>query len=159
MKIQSVRRKIALWTLALSIAALMAASALPPVAPPVLLVSLGPTGSVFATANGNIFPLVGVQPDQSIQITVQFGTDQIAQTAQLTALDGGTLTFPPTGLTVSPEGTIAFSFVATHDPGLNQISLLVGGQEFGVQLWVLDLSDPANNPPTVAPLIQNVQGP
>jgi hypothetical protein len=119
---------------------------------PSLLVNLGPTQAVIASANGQIFPLVGVQPDQTVQVTVQYPPDQALQTVQATPLDGGTISFPPGGTTISADGTITFAFTATHDPGLNQVSLQQGSVELGVEFWVFDNSDPENNPPTVEPV-------
>jgi len=119
---------------------------------PSLLVNLGPTQAVIASANGQIFPLVGVQPDQTVQVTVQYPPDQALQTVQATPLDGGTISFPPGGTTINANGTITFAFTATHDPGLNQVSLQQGSVELGVEFWVFDNSDPENNPPTVQPI-------
>jgi hypothetical protein len=126
---------------------------------PSLLVNLGPTQAVIASANGQIFPLVGLQPDQTVQVTVQYPSDQALQTVQATPLDGGTISFPPGGTTINANGTITFAFTATHDPGLNQVSLQQGSVELGVEFWVFDNSDPENNPPTVQPATTAMQAP
>jgi hypothetical protein len=52
---------------------------------------------------------------------------------------------------ISADGTLTFTFVATNDPGKNQISLRQGSQELGLQFWVFDLQDPQNNPPAITP--------
>jgi hypothetical protein len=117
-----------------------------------LIVQLSPTQAVVTSTNSGIFPLVGVQPDQTVQVTVQYPPNQALQTVQATPLDGGTIAFPPGGTTISADGTITFAFTATHDPGLNQISLQQGSVELGVEFWVFDNSDPDNNPPTAQPI-------
>src|SRR5438477_6327174 len=48
-----------------------------------------PSVSVVSPCAGGIFSLVGLQPDQVIQVVVQYPTDQALQPVTLEALDGG----------------------------------------------------------------------
>jgi hypothetical protein len=123
-----------------------------------MVVSLGPTQAVTAPANGNIFPLVGLQPGQTVQVTVQYPPSQTLQTVQATALDGGSISFPPGGTTINAQGTITFAFTVGQAPGLYQVSLQQGNVELGVEFWVLDSQNPQNNPPT-APVIDPTSTP
>jgi len=142
-----------------------------------------PPQSVVAPCAKGIFALVGLQPDQIIQVTIQYPVVQptppnvlphpnpwvVVPGALINAepLDGGTVTVPTGGLVVSGNGTVSFTFQATHDPGVNQISLRQGfpapasdslpptyggvafapsRQELGLQFWVNDTANPQNNP-------------
>lgn len=55
-------------------------------------------------------------------------------------------------LAVSADGTLSFSFIATHAPGKNQISLRDGAHELGLQFWIVDAADPQANPPAITPM-------
>ncbi len=152
----SPRPLLALCALALSASQLIAE---PPVGPsppttPTIQADLGGGQLVIASANDNIFPLVGVQPGQTVQVPVQYPVGLDSPMAlghmqvQATPLDGGTVSFPPGGATINAQGTITFAFTAAQAPGLNQVSLQLGSTELGVQFWVFDQGDPTNNPPT-----------
>lgn len=131
--------------------------------------------SVVSPCLDGIFALVGLKPDQIVQVTVQYPTSQSLQIVNLAALDGG-MVLPPTigpgnlpptataatdiplttlSLAISVDGKLSFTFVATHDPGKNQISLRSGSQEFGLQFWVFDLENPETNPPAITPTTPN----
>src|SRR5438445_7668938 len=114
-----------------------------------------PSVSVVSPCAGGIFSLVGLQPDQVIQVVVQYPTTQALQLVNLEARDGGTI-LPPSSvdtsgintitvgqllqgvplpatpqvssLVISANGKLTFTFIATHDPGSNQISLRQGSQ-------------------------------
>lgn len=137
--------------------------------------------SVVSPCVEGVFGLVGLQPDQVIQVVVQYPTSQALQLVSLEALDGGTI-LPPSSvsatttnvsigqllqgvpipatpqvasLVISANGTLTFTFKATHDPGRNQIALRQGGQELGLQFWVFDLQNAANNPVAITPATPN----
>ena len=126
-----------------------------PTAPPnlaVAVVTYGSTGGFAVSRCGKgIFELVAVQPDQTVQVTIQYPATQALQTVLAETLDGGTITFPAGGSVTSAQGTLTFTFQAGHDPGLNQVSLRQGVQELGLQFWVIDTQNPLNNPPALSP--------
>ena len=137
-----------------------------------------PTVSLVSRCAGGVFALVGLQPDQVIQVVVQYPTNKALQLVSLEALDGGMI-LPPSSVStggtttitvgqllqgvpipavpqvssfvIAADGRLTFTFKATHDPGRNQVSLRQGSQELGLQFWVFDLSDPQNNPPAITP--------
>jgi hypothetical protein len=126
-----------------------------PTAPPnlaVAVVTYGSTGG-FAVSRcpKGIFELVAVQPDQTVQVTIQYPASQALQTVLAETLDGGAITFPAGGSVIGADGTLSFTFQAGHDPGLNQVSLRAGVQELGLQFWVLDTQNPQNNPLALSP--------
>jgi|ERR1700730_2028352 len=192
MKITSLRltRALAAWLflqvgLTTSVTSAPNPQDLPP--PPYATITYSSTQSppqtvVVPCAKG-VFALVGLQPDQIIQVTVQYPVVQptppsvpplanlfVVPGAIINAepLDGGTVTVPTGGLVVASNGTVTFTFQATHDPGVNQISLRqafpapstdpiptvpqanigvgLARQELGLQFWVNDTANPKNNP-------------
>jgi hypothetical protein len=126
--------------------------------------------SVTTSCLNGIFELVGLQPDQVVQVVVQYPTNQALQVVNLEALDGGIILPPTVGpvnpprgpltvpvqpvslsLVISTDGTVVFTLQATHNLGRNQIRLRQGSQELGLQFWVLDPQNPQNNPPAITP--------
>ncbi len=126
-----------------------------PTAPPnlaVAVVTYGTTGGyVVSRCPSGIFELIAVQPDQVVQVTIQYPASQALATVLAETLDGGSITFPAGGSVIDAQGTFSFTFQAGHDPGLNQVSLRQGLQELGLQFWVIDTQNPDNNPPTLDP--------
>jgi hypothetical protein len=144
--------------------------------------------SVISPGADGIFALVGLQPDQVVQVIVQYPTSEALQLLNLEAVDGGIIlpstSIPINGpvvipgigqilqyvppllrqlvpdiilgagnrvstLIISAGGTLSFIFVASHEPGKNQVSLRRGSQEMGLQFWVLDPQNPQANPPAI----------
>lgn len=133
--------------------------------PPYARVWYSKTESVVASCRSGIFDCVGLQSDQTVQVTVQCPAGRAFQKVTVQTLDGGTVARPlatsapdaPTAsdraisLSTSADGTFTFVFQAGHNPGLNQVSLRQGSQELGLQFWVLDPQNPQNNPPILTP--------
>lgn len=143
--------------------------------PQELVVSYNSAQSITVPINDGISTLVGVQPDQVVEVTVRYSPTQALQAVNLEALDGGDV-LPPSAKVTPPnssnptaivpigvDGALTFIFVAGHTPGLNQVSLLCTGvpvvqdlqsvtpsggqQEVGLQFWVLNQETPEINPP------------
>ena len=125
-------------------------------------------GAVVSRCQTTIFDLVGVQPNDVVQVTIKFIADPGVQNVTIEALDGGAVFPPPITvdpgqivpvptkvgpiqLPISANGTIAFIFQASQEPGLNQVSVRLGSQELGLQFWVMDPASPDNNPPALTP--------
>gem|GEM_PF-3471128 len=203
MKLKSIWRTAVLCALtlpvSLGLAQLPSPTPTPPDAPPlpnppyaiVTYFPADPAGqsvSVISPCVDGIFALVGLQPDQVVQVIVQYPTSQALQIVNLEALDGGIIlpsssvqisgplvtpgvgeilqNVPPllrqllqsailpagsgvSSLVISVNGTLSFIFIASHDPGKNQIALRQGSQEMGLQLWVFDSQNPQTNPPAI----------
>jgi hypothetical protein len=136
--------------------------------PQEMIVTYSSAQSITVPINDGISTLVGVQPDQLIQVVVKYSPSQALQVVNLEGLDGGTVLPPIVGpidpgllcsgdgcpqgvpalsLFISTEGMLTFTFRAGHTTGLNQVSLVDGSQEVGLQFWVLNLQTPDLNPP------------
>lgn len=94
------------------------------------------------------FPLVGVRPDQLVQVSVQYPVIKTGQVIVAEALDGGQVLVQGP-MVVGLDNTIRFQFRAAHTPGLNHIALRDGSRVLGLQFWVLDEVRPERNPPVI----------
>ena len=94
------------------------------------------------------FALVGVRPDQLVQVSVQYPVIKTGHRIVAEALDGGQILVEGP-MVVGLDSTIRFQFRAAHMTGINHIALHDGAQELGIQFWVLDESHPERNPPVV----------
>jgi len=112
-------------------------------------IDFGDNQSVTANSNGAIFDRVGLQPNQVVDVTVQFSPGAAGRTIIAEPLDGGRVIGSTSKLVVAADGTLSFSFQAGHDPGVCQVSLHDGAQEVGLQFWVLDQQNPQENPPVI----------
>lgn len=92
------------------------------------------------------FTMVGVHPDQVIDVTIQYPVTKTAHLISAEALDGGQVLVQGPIL-VGLNGSVHFQFRAAHSPGVNHIALRDGRQELGLQLWVVDEQRPERNPP------------
>jgi hypothetical protein len=125
-------------------------------------------GTVISRCESGIFDLIGVQPGDTVQVTIQFFADPGLQSITIEPLDGGAVFPPPItvdagqiipvptnigpiSLPISPNGTVAFIFQGSREPGLNQVSIRYGTQELGLEFWVIDPTNAGNNPPALTP--------
>jgi hypothetical protein len=117
----------------------------PPVTDPMAYIDLGQT---MVNAYGS--DRVGLQPNQVAYVEVHLGIGLAFNTVTIEALDGGSV--DTTSADTGEEGTFSFAFQAGPNPGASQVSLHIGNSEpMGLQFWVLDTTDPTNNPPVINP--------
>jgi hypothetical protein len=128
--------------------------------PPYAIVTYAPNQDVVSPADEASFQDVGINPDQVVQVQIQFLGDGAAHDVLLSSTDGGQLLLSNGGgttakqeavVTVDANGVCNFSFKATHDVGRNQIAIRLGSQKFGLQFWVFDAAHPEKNPPVLTP--------
>jgi hypothetical protein len=95
--------------------------------------------------------LFGVQPNDTIQISVSTcGIDCAGDVITIQPLDGGTVIGGYQSVVDAQTGAAGFTFQAGADSGVLQLTFLDDGCYFmTAQFWVLDLVDPGNNPPTI----------
>ena len=140
-----------------------------------------PTAEVAVISSVNrIFELVALPQDQIVLITVHYAsTDAVDETAtgaaqliRIQAIDGGQVVAldPPVEIngsdlmnmtlqrdqhasagTADANGNFTFIFQTGHLPGLYQIRLHRGNEVLGMQFWIRDPQNPANDPPAIAP--------
>ena len=114
-----------------------------------ITVNSGANQPVMATSHAGVSDRIGLQPDQTVDVTVQLSASKAGRMIMIEPLDGGRLIGAFNQLVVASDGTISFRFQIGHDPGVYQVSLHDGAKELGLQFWVLDSQNPENNPTVV----------
>jgi hypothetical protein len=123
---------------------------------PTATITFDSNQSVAVNSNGRVFDLVGLQPSETVAITVQFSTQIAGHILEVEPRDGGCVSSGTSTLLVADDGTISFQFQGGFSPGRYQVSIRDGAQEIALQFWVLDLANPQNNPRVVTPDNPNI---
>ncbi len=124
---------------------------------PIVSRALSATVDYGVDANGNDvsfqpeksgvdFALLGLDPGQTVAITVQFPVEQAGQSIIVEPLDGGTATIPEGGLHVAADGTVAFPYQASPNAGACRIAVHQPDDQNVLHFWVVDPEHPENNP-------------
>jgi hypothetical protein len=111
----------------------------------VIQFSDGQTATVTSSSD-----TVGLQPNETVNITVQFSQDKAGHLLKVEPLDGGCV-LSGSQTVVASDGTAIFQFQGGRSPGRYQLSVHDSAEEVGLQFWVLDLTNPQNNPRVLAP--------
>lgn len=96
-----------------------------------------------------VFAPVALNAKQTVTITMQFDPSQSGQVVIVEPLDGGTVTGADEGAVVDQNGQVSFQFTGPDIPGLSRISVHQSEGGVIIQFWILDLANPANNPPNL----------
>ena len=96
------------------------------------------------------FNLLGLDPGQTVNITVWFPAKLAGQIIIADPLDGGTIFVPETGLVVGSDGTVAFQFQAGQGPGSCRLAVHQPDDQNFINFWIVDLKHPENTPPQLA---------
>lgn len=129
-------------------------------APPVLLDPLAeqPKFATVTSALGKVvnprrhnitFEKVGLQPQQAVDITLQYPIAHAGAHLAVEPLDGGRIVNPVANLTVAPNGTFTFRYEVGSKPGLYQIRVHYDSQAVALQFWVVDNAHLDNAPPVL----------
>ena len=113
----------------------------------VATVNLG-NQSITMTTRRGLSDRVGLQPDQIVDVAVQFSAPKSGHTITVEPLDAGRIVSASNRFVVAADNTIKFTFQVGHGPGISQVCLHDGAQEIGLQFWVLD-NQSGNNPPVI----------
>jgi hypothetical protein len=120
--------------------------------------TVGATATVQATiqfSNGQTVTVtdfsepVGVAPNAIVQVTVGFPETVAGEHVNVGSLDGGRVISSDSVIT--DQGTLSLVFQATPNLGQNRVELRHGTRKLRLQFWVLDTSNPQNNPPVITP--------
>jgi len=79
-----------------------------------------------------------------VTVTLTFPGNRGGQPVAVEPLDGGIVTASPAAL--SNAGVVQFQFQANREPGLTQVRVRLGTEEYGLQFYVFDPNHPATNP-------------
>lgn len=103
--------------------------------------------SVVAQSDGRTFEQVGLQPNATVGVAVQFSSDQAGQVLNMESPDGGSIAGTNNTATIGSDGILSFSFQAGSRPGTYQVVLHNNTLEVILQFWAFDSRNPQNNPP------------
>ena len=92
------------------------------------------------------FSLLGLDPAQSVNVTVTFPADLAGQSILVEPLDGGLVIVPDGGFVLDADGSVAFQFHASSIAGNCRINVHQADDANFVHFWIIDQSDPADNP-------------
>src|SRR5438093_541511 len=70
-------------------------------------------------ATNDFSDLIGVQPNELVNVTIQFPAGDVGETIKIASLDGGQVT--SSSRTVSDEGFLTFSFQAPPNAGQDRV--------------------------------------
>ena len=121
-----------------------------PVPSAAVTIDFGNNQIVNATVLEAISDLIGLQPNQTVNISVQLPKKNAGHAITANLLDGGGI-IGSNKLIVASDGTLTLRFQASAQVGISQVSLRDGAREVGIQFWVLDTLNPQNNPPAITP--------
>jgi len=114
------------------------------------------TASASATvqfSNGQTITLsdfsdsVGIAPNDSATVTIQFPTAIPDAQVSVESLDGAAVS----DAAVNQQGAVSFGFCAVANAGQNRLEVHYGSQMVRVLFWVLNTQNPQNNPPVITP--------
>jgi hypothetical protein len=89
---------------------------------------------------------IGVQPGETVTVTVQFAPNTVGEPTHVGALDGGRISNASSA--VSDQGIVSFTFQAAASPGLSRVVVQHGLRMLRMQFWALS-PNPQNNPPVI----------
>jgi len=112
---------------------------------PVIAISFADGKSLTTSAEGGLSDLVALQPDEIVNLQLNFPLSAAKQRIVVQSLDGGFAS--GTKNTADAEGTLNVTFQAGASPGLNRILVINQGTSSILRFWVINTSDPTANPP------------
>jgi len=120
-----------------------------PSQPKLATVTVGLGKVVSARRHKIVFEKIGLQPQQTIDITLQYPVDLAGRRVAVEPLDGGQVLTPAQSLAVAVNGTFTFRYQAGTKPGLYQVRVHYDAQAVALQFWVLDNAHLDNTPPVL----------
>ena len=112
-------------------------------------IALGGNKSVTANCFQGLFDRVGLQPNQVVSLSVQLPAALAGRQIIIESLDGGLVS--DTAATVATDGALALQFQAGSQPGMYRVNLRSGPLALGLEFYVLDPTQPENNPAVINP--------
>ena len=112
---------------------------------PIVAISFADGKSLTTSAEGGLSDLVALQPDEVVNLQLNFPLSAAKQRIVVQSLDGGFAS--GTENTVDADGTLNVTFQAGGSPGLNRILVINQGTSSILRFWVTNTSDPTANPP------------
>jgi len=112
---------------------------------PIVAINFADGKSLTTSTEGGLSDLVALQPDEAVNLQLNFPLSAAKQRIVVQSLDGGFAS--GTENTVDASGTLSVTFQASASPGLNRILVINQGTSSILRFWVINTSDPTANPP------------
>ena len=93
--------------------------------------------------------LIGVQPGEVVQVTIQVPLNHAGEAIKIGSLDGGQISNASTA--VGDQGSITFDFQAPAGAGEIRVIVRFVSNSLRLQFWVLNLQNPQDNVPVITP--------
>ena len=98
--------------------------------------------------HGGLVDRVGLGPGQTVNVALKFPGKGAGEAVAVGALDGGTLTGQQ-GLATSAQGVAQFTYQGGGVPGCYRVLVHIAGQDYWLEFYVLNTTNPSNNPTRV----------
>lgn len=102
-------------------------------------------------SRGGFFPLTAIRPREVVEVKVQFPVALAKTPLIIQAPDGGELLGSSKGVVLGADGTAAFRFQVSDQPGSYRLSISGAGSNTLLKFWVSDPQNPRANPPVITP--------
>ena len=112
---------------------------------PIVAISFANGKSLTTSAEGGLSDLVALQPDEVVNLQLNFPLSAAKLRIVVQSLDGGFAS--GTENTVDADGTLNVTFQASASPGLNRILVVNQGTSSTLRFWVINTTEPSANPP------------
>jgi hypothetical protein len=89
---------------------------------------------------------IGLQPNQTVDVSVQFPAERAGESIPLSVWDGGKISTANKDALVGSDGRLTFAFQAGSAPGLYRVVLQPASEEYCVRFWVIDPNQPEKKP-------------
>ena len=114
---------------------------------PIAVISFADGSSLTTSAERGVSDLVALQPEEAVNLQLNFPASTAGRRVVVQSLDGGFAKASGDGSIVNPDGTLNLTFQAGASPGLNRILILDGGTSSLLRFWVINTEQPTANPP------------
>jgi len=112
---------------------------------PVVAIRFADSKLLTTSAEGGLSDLVALQPDEVVNVQLNFPLSAMQQRIVVQSLDGGFAS--GTENTIDADGTLNVTFQAGSSPGLNRILVINQGTSSILRFWVINTAEPSANPP------------
>jgi len=79
---------------------------------------------------------IAIQPNEVVNITLQFASDAVGDTVVVQASDGGSTSLGSNVVVVGDSGSISFAFQAPADSGQKSVNIQSASKSFSLQFSV-----------------------
>jgi hypothetical protein len=117
---------------------------------PIVTITFPNAKSVQDRSRGRQYGIVGIRPNEVVDIALEFSPQWAHRLLAIEALDGGRI-LAQRSATVAADGSASVRFQVGNDPGLYRLSITGAGAPALLRFWVPDPQNPRANPTVLVP--------